>query len=588
MRPTGTNPRERALLHFIKMFRRALYRRVGQIAPSLVAALVLVLTACTPSAPPRVPRTFVPPQPSAPRATQANVEFDPATAGAVDGFSGLAVPLPASGVPHHARPTDTEFTLKAAEDLFAAGKRALQEGRADEARASFDKTIDILLAAPADLPDRAAFDRRFDEIIDAIYHYDVDLLGAKRNEETARYEQTPLEGILEMTFPVEPSVRDKVQRQLQHTVSKLPLEATDPVVSFINFFSTNEGRKVLAFGLKRQGRYKAMIDQILQEEGVPPELIFVAQAESGFQARARSNKACVGVWQFAAFRGKEYGLNLTPAIDERMDPEKATRAAARHLRDLYEHFGDWYLALAAYNCGPNCVDAAISRTGYADFWALRRLGVLPQETSNYVSIIVAMTIMAKNPAEYGLDFVEPDPAIAYDSVELKSATHLALVADAVDRPLSELKELNPALLRLVAPAGLVIHIPAGTTSLLDRVFAAIPQEHRDTWRIHRVQPEDSFETVARRFGMNAATVSTANADQLPVTGEWMAIPAAYPGDPVPVRLARKTPVRSASRNVTARATAKAGHVPVKSLPAPQPVSTASAALRRNNTNARAR
>src|SRR5204862_2204230 len=179
------------------------------------------------------------------------------------------------------------------------------------------------------------------------------------------------------------------------------------VVSFIKFFSSPKGQRILLGGMQRSGKYKAMIERILAEEGLPEELIFLAQADSGFQPRAVSNKACVGIWQFAQFRGREYGLNQTPSTDDRMDPEKATRAAARHLHDLYEHFGDWYLAMAAYNCGPGCVDKAVQRTGYADFFRLAELRALPRETMNYVPLIVAMTIVAKNANDYGLGEIDP-------------------------------------------------------------------------------------------------------------------------------------------------------------------------------------
>src|SRR5437764_9724710 len=132
-----------------------------------------------------------------------------------------------------------------------------------------------------------------------------------------------------------------------------------------------------------------MIRRIFDQEGVPQELIHLAQAESGFLARAKSRKAAVGMWQFLAWRGREYGLDQTAYSDDRLDPEKATQAAARHLHDLYNEFGDWYLAMAAYNCGPGCVERAVQRTGYADFWELRAHNALPRETQNYVPLILA-------------------------------------------------------------------------------------------------------------------------------------------------------------------------------------------------------
>src|SRR5262249_41775985 len=148
------------------------------------------------------------------------------------------------------------------------------------------------------------------------------------------------------------------------------------------------------------------------------EIIHLAQAESGFIPRAVSRARATGMWQFMGWRGNQYGLLQTPYLDDRLDPEKATRAAARHLRDLYAEFGDWYLAIAAYNCGPGNVEKAVERTGYADFWMLRERGALPVETTNYVPIILAMTIMAKNSSEYGLEGLAYDAPLEYDTMDV--------------------------------------------------------------------------------------------------------------------------------------------------------------------------
>jgi membrane-bound lytic murein transglycosylase D len=264
----------------------------------------------------------------------------------------------------------------------------------------------------------------------------------------------------------------------------------------------------------------------------------------------------VGLWQFAKFRGKEYGLLQTPATDDRMDPEKATRAAAKHLHDLYTHFGDWYLALAAYDCGPGCVDHAVMRTGYADFWQLRRLNVLPKETANYVPVILAMTIMAKNAAFYGLDHVEKDPALEFDTIEVPTATHLALIADALERPVSDLKELNPALVRLVAPAGFSIHVPKGSRDSLEAALATVPPNRRDSWRLHRVQTGDTLASVAKRYNAQTALVSSANREAMAAVGEWMAIPVPYPGDRTAASKATaKKPVRKRTGPATAASSA---------------------------------
>jgi membrane-bound lytic murein transglycosylase D len=271
-----------------------------------------------------------------------------------------------------------------------------------------------------------------------------------------------------------------------------------------------------------------MIERILAEEGVPEELVFLAQQESKFDPRAISVTRNVGIWQFGKSSGKQYGLIQTSLADYRRDPELATRAAARHLRDLYEHYGDWYLAMAAYNCGPGCVDNAIFRSGYADFWELRRLRMLPLQTANYVPVILAMTILYKNAAAYGLlPDILFDPAVEYETYELPSATDINLVAAAVDRPVSEIKDLNPALLKTEAPAGYVLRVPRGTLIALESAFAVIPAEKRKAWKVHRVEEGDTIPSLAKKHGATAAAVTSANNGALPPPGSFAAIPVAY-------------------------------------------------------------
>ncbi|MGH9663065.1 MAG: lytic transglycosylase domain-containing protein [Bryobacteraceae bacterium] len=327
------------------------------------------------------------------------------------------------------RISDADVRIQQADQHYAAGRKAYEDGNLDVARAEFDQAVDILMNAPEKMADRAKLERRLDRMVDSIYRYDVDGMGSGDTGDQVVYDKSPLDGILDLTFPVDPKLKPRVPEELAATQSQLPLEQRDSVLSYIHFFSTDRGRKILESGLRRAGRYRALIERVLSEEGLPAELIYLAQAESGFLPRAVSYKQATGMWQFVKFRGKEYGLEQTAYADDRLDPEKATRAAARHLRDLYQHFGDWYLAIAAYNCGPGCVDHAIERTGYADFWKLSSLKVLPEQTQNYVPLILAMTIMAKNPKDYGLD-VDADAPIEYDNVTLTAPTGLNLIGDA--------------------------------------------------------------------------------------------------------------------------------------------------------------
>ena len=520
--------------------------RAGIAAGCVLTGAVIALSSCATTAPPKQFRTFFAPPARAGAPQSGRVLIDPPNVTLA--YANEAPLVTSSSLPSFSRPTDVDFLIKKADDRFAAGKRAFQEGRTADSRAEFDRVLDVLVTAPENLTDRARLERHIDELIERIYRYDVDQAANSENDEEVRFEKSPIDEILQMTFPIDPSLRHKVQEQIRVTASQLPLEQNDAVVSYINYFSSTRGKKILAYGLRRSGRYKPMIENILHEEGIPEELIFLAQAESGFTPRAMSRARCVGVWQFAAFRGKEYGLNQTPATDDRMDPELATRAAARHLHDLYNHFGDWNLAMAAYNCGPGCVDQAIQRTGYADFWQLRRMNVLPRETANYVPAILAMTIIGKNAKDYGLDDLDLERPVEYETIELVSPTHLSLIADAIDRPLAELKELNPAVLRSVAPAGTSLHVPKGTMPQVEAAFRAVPANRRDTWRVHKLDSEDTFTGLAKRYGTTAALLSSANHDELPEAGSLVAIPAAYPGDRIPVRTAVKTKGRVAGRS----------------------------------------
>src|SRR5579863_1960190 len=361
------------------------------------------------------------------------------------------------------RPAEVDSRVAKAREHLEAGKRYYQLDDLDAARREFDAALDVLLSAPDTLPDRPRLESELDQISDTIYRYDLEGLGAAASEQPeVVYDKSPLDSILDMTFPTDPNLRPKVKEEIEATVSQLPLQENDAVLSYVHYFSTERGHKVLVGGLRRSGRYRPLVQRILDDEGVPQELIYLAQVESGFLPRARSNKQAVGMWQFVQFRGREYGLLQGPGTDDRLDPEKATRAAARHLHDLYAMFGDWYLAMAAYNCGPGCVQRAVERTGYADFWDLKRLNALPKETANYVPIILAVTIMAKNPKDYDLQNLEMDRPIEYETIDLDTATSLALIADAADRPVSEIQDLNPALLKPTAPAGYQLRVPKGT------------------------------------------------------------------------------------------------------------------------------
>lgn len=478
------------------------------------------------------------------------------------------------------KPSWKEERMVRAEALYLEGYKLYQSGDRDGARKQFDAALDLVLNSRSEPVNRSAFDRRFDELVQKIYRIDVDTLLREKSESQPSYDKAPIDDILSLTFPVDPKLKMKVREEVGATVSQLPLEASDAVLSFINYFSGERGRRTLVAGLKRAGRYKPMISRVLDEEGIPQEFIFLAQAESGFLPRAMSYMAAGGMWQFIRETGAKYGLKHDAWVDERFDPEMATRAAARHLRDLYHEFGDWYLAIAAYNCGQGNVDKAVSKTGYADVWELRSRGTLPLETSNYVPIILAMTIMAKNPKNYGIEDIIPEEPLVYDSVEMNVLTSLALISDIIGRPVSELKELNPALLKDAAPAGYKLHIPRGSGPVLMAGLDMVPSERRASWRVHRTEPGETMAQVATRYRTTISALQSANRlrDEEWTAGSLVVIPAA----PAPVYTAKATRSRTGARPASRTTTAQVRRPATSQKPAAKPATKSAPTVARSS------
>jgi membrane-bound lytic murein transglycosylase D len=398
-----------------------------------------------------------------------------------------------------------------AEKEYLAGEEEYKAGHKEAARQFFDKAFDLLLGSPAEVRADARFEREYDRVLAGSNKLELTDLQQADNAEEQKSEPAPIDEANEVTnYPVDPSLKAKATAEIKATRSDLPLMMTDQVAGYINYFSTR-GRGVIERGLERSGRYREMIERILKEEGVPQDLIYLAQAESGFHPYAVSRVGARGIWQFMGSRARGYDLHRDFFMDERQDPEKSTRAAARHLKDLYNQFGDWYLAMAAYNSGPGTVQGAVKRTGYADFWELYRRNVLPRETRNYVPIIIAETIMAKNPAQYGLDSITPDAPVGYDTVKISYPVDLRLVAECVDVSPSELEELNPSLLRMVTPKGhFDLHLPVGTADKYQSAIASIPPDMRVWWRYHQVAQGQTLMSVARTYHTTARAIAQAN------------------------------------------------------------------------------
>ena len=464
----------------------------------------------------------VAPNAIAPAPASASASGPPLAAKPSDPSSTQATASPSNAVPAaEADPkpeTQASSALPAADpvaDLIArvekeyqAGLAAYQAGQTDAAKQHFDSACNALLESKLDIRSDDRLGQEFDRIVTGI---DKLNLGDLADSDVQKSEPAPIDETSGITPSADAQTRAKAQAEIKATHSDLPLMMTDQVAGYISYFS-NRGRATFERAYARSGRYHDMMVQILKEEGVPQDLIYLAQAESGFHPLAVSRVGARGIWQFMASRARGYGLQHNMWVDERQDPEKSTRAAARHLRDLYAQFGDWYLAMAAYNSGPGTVQAAVKRTGYADFWELYQRNVLPKETRNYVPIILAMTIVSKNLSQYGFDDVSMDEPVSYDAVSIDYPVNLRLVADCVGSTPEELQDLNPSLLRLTTPrqGKFELHLPAGTKEEYQTAIATIPPDMRLWWRYHKVEPGDTVASIARSYRVTVKTIETAN------------------------------------------------------------------------------
>ncbi len=477
----------------------------GLLALALLGA-VIAYTGCESKDGRQSARAMPPKNATAPTITEQKAEPKPAPA------AQAAQPVERSAPDTTEQQQDPVATLiEQVEREYQKGQANYKAGHLEAAKANFDQAFDMLLKGRTGVQDDDRLQNEFDKIVEAVHNLEMQALkeGDGFTEQAA--EPAPIDEANEVTFPVDPNVRAKAEAELAVTKSDLPLMMTDQVASFINYFSTR-GRGTLQRGLERSGRYREMIARIFKEEGIPQDLIYLAQAESGFHPLALSRAGARGMWQFMASRASGYGLERNWWVDERQDPEKSTRAAAKHLKDLYNQFGDWYLAMAAYNSGPLTVQRAVQRTGYADFWELYRRNVLPKETRNYVPIIIAETIMAKNPSQYGLEDVVMDKPPEMDKVKIDYPVDLRLVAECTDTPLATLQDLNPSLLRMTTPkqGEFTLNVPAGTGEKFEQAIAAIPQDMRVWWRYHTVEPGETLSHIAARYHTTSAAIAQVN------------------------------------------------------------------------------
>ncbi len=483
---------------------------------SLASAALFVTLAATVGCQTAQKSSFLPSgQAQAPALVAASSPPDPPQHKASTAAS--AEPQAKAAVPQALQADPVGDLIARVEKEYQAGQANYQAGHLEAAKQNFDAAFNLLLGSGFDLRSNsdARLEQELDRLLDGIN--DLELAALQQGDGFAeqKSEPAPIDEANELTPAVDQNVKAKAEAEIKSTHSDLPLMMTDQVAGYINYFS-NRGRGTIERALARSGRYDDMIRRTLREEGVPQELIYLAQAESGVHPLAVSKAGARGMWQFMGSRAKGYGLERSWWVDERQDPEKATRAAAHHLHDLYNEIGDWYLAMAAYNSGPGTVQSAVKRTGYADFWELYRRNALPKETRNYVPIIVAVTIMAKNPAQYGLDSVVKDKPVPYDTVKIDYPIDLRLAAECVDATAEDLSDLNPSLLRMTTPKftdkgeAFELRLPAGTAGKFETAVAAIPADKRVWWRYHKVQAGETLAAIARTYHTTPKAIAEAN------------------------------------------------------------------------------
>ncbi len=436
----------------------------------------------------------------------------------------------AQSVDSAAKAYKEQLLINQAESRYRSGVENYRGGRLDAARLDFDSAVDMMLTSGMDLKGDPQLSDEFEHLLDAVNSLELAAL-KQGNGFSPTLEAAPLDAANEVTFPPNAALTAQVAQELKSTQSDFPLVVNDYVAGFISYFTNSPGGHAhLLRSLERAGKYKEMISKNLRDAGVPQDLIYLAVAESGFQPQAlNARSGAGGMWQFMPTGA--YGLARNGWFDERFDPEKSSKAYAKYMKTLYDQFGDWYLAMAAYDWGPGNVQRAVMKTGYADFWELYRRNVLPAETKNYVPGIIAAIIMAKNPKQYGLDKLVPEPAVVSDKETVDYSIDLRLVADLTGASLEEIVGLNPSLLRMTTPRDMSfdLHLPVGTKDTFESRVKEIPEDKRTSWRFHVVRAGESLDGIASAMHAKPSEIATENGISLTDSvdaGDELVIPLA--------------------------------------------------------------
>lgn len=291
----------------------------------------------------------------------------------------------------------------------------------------------------------------------------------------------------------------------------VPIEVNDAVLNAVAYFQFRTP-KAFAAALQRSGRYLPLMRSILRENGLPEDLVYIAMIESAFKSQAHSRAAAKGYWQFISGTGQRYGLKANREVDERSDPVKSTRAAASYFRDLYEMFGDWYLAMAAYNAGEGRILRGLQRTGARNYWELREANALHRETKEYVPFFVAAALISRDPARFGFDVV-PDAPLEFDVVEVPRPVDVARVARELGVDPETIQSLNGELRGRATPRGVAaypLRVPKGAGAVLAARLDEIPAVPAARDRRVAVRKGETLARFAARNRVSVADLRTAN------------------------------------------------------------------------------
>jgi membrane-bound lytic murein transglycosylase D len=429
-------------------------------------------------------------------------------------------PAPSTPAPAAMHPADDDpiaALIAVSQKHFDTGQQELAIGHLDRARLSFNQALDVLLHSPYGARYDARLREHFDRLVDRISAYEVTALAEGDGFTEKKYEPASIDSLLELsTFATtnpSPAFQQAVASDLASTAHDVPIPLNARVLNYIELFQ-GRLRDWIADGLRRGARYLPMIQDVFRAEGLPLDLAYVPLIESAFRPNAVSRAKATGVWQFMAGTAFEHGLKRDWYVDERSDPEKATKAAARYLLRLSGLFdGDWHLALASYNGGPGLVQRAMRRSGLDDFWSLSgKPRLLPRETREYVPMILAAIVIARNPVQYGFDVTAPVPA-DYDRVTVSKPVDLRRVAEWAGTSIDDIKDLNPELRRGTTPVRYPeyeLKVPKGTAPTIEERVATMAAEDLVALKWYQVRKGETLSMIARKLGVSRATLADAN------------------------------------------------------------------------------